>query len=209
MYLLAFRSAISGLSNVSMINILFGGKRIFYAAAFITGCCFVWSCENDPRKVAEWTKNKTLTEEAKTVECYLSQQGAMRAKLKAPLMVRVLADTIYVEFPQTLHVDFYNDSTKIESWLDSRYGKYFETLNKVYLRDSVVVINTKGDTLKTPDLWWDQNTKLLYTDKDARYFTKDKRITGGRGLEATQDLSRITFKYPTGTVLVSENGVPK
>ena len=150
-----------------------------------------------------------MTEEAKTVECYLSQHGSMRAKLKAPLMLRVIADTIYVEFPQTLHVDFYNDSTQIESWLDSRYGKYFENLNKVYLRDSVVVINTKGDTLRTPDLWWDQNTKLLYTDKYAQYYTKDKHITGGKGLEATQDLSRITFKYPTGTVLVSENGVPK
>ena len=31
-------------------------------------------------------------------------------------------------FPNTLHVDFYNDSTKIETWLDSKYGKYFEKL---------------------------------------------------------------------------------
>lgn len=149
-----------------------------------------------------------MTEDAKNVESYLSQRGVMRAKLKAPDMVRVMTDTVYVEFPHTLHVDFFNDSTKRESWLDAKYGKYFETLNKVYLRDSVVIINTKGDTLKTQDLWWDQNTKQLYTDKPARYFTKDKQITGNNGLIATEDLSSITFKSPTGNVMVSENGVP-
>ena len=161
------------------------------------------------KTVEAWTKNKVMTEEAKTVECYMSEHGVMRAKLTAPQMLRVLGDTIYVEFSKTLHVDFYNDSTKIESWLDAKYGKYFENFNKVYLRDSVVVINTKGDTLRTPELWWDQNTKLLYTDKVAHYDTKDKHIIGENGLEATQDLTRITFKSPIGTVLTSENGSPK
>ncbi|MEI9807152.1 MAG: LPS export ABC transporter periplasmic protein LptC [Bacteroidota bacterium] len=111
----------------------------------------------------------------------MSQDGKMKAKLTAPLMLRVLADTLYVEFPNSLHVDFYNDSTKIESWLDSKYGKYFETLDKVYLRDSVIVINIKGDTLKCPDLWWDQNAKLFYTDKYAEYHAKGKNIFGGKG----------------------------
>ena len=31
-----------------------------------------------------------------------------------------------------------------------RYGKYFENLDKVYLRDSVIVITVKGDTLEKP-----------------------------------------------------------
>ena len=183
--------------------------KTIYAAAFITGCCFVCSCENDEKAVNDLTKNVVMKEEARDVESYLSQEGKMKAKLKAPLMLRVSADTVYVEFSQTLHVDFYDDSSKIETWLDCKYGKYFENLNKVYLRDSVVVINVKGDTLKSPDLWWDQNTKLFYTDKYAEYHAKDKNIYGGKGLEATQDMTSITFKYPTGTVQVSGNGFPK
>jgi hypothetical protein len=121
----------------------------------------------------------------------------------------VYADTIYVEFPKTLHVDFYDDSTKVESWLDSRYGKYFESLNKVYLRDSVTVITVKGDTLKSPDLWWDQNSKIFYTDKYAIYHGVGKNIYGGKGLTATQDLSSVIFNQPTGTVQVTESGFPK
>ena|SRR5256885_1986083 len=141
-----------------------------------------------------------MVEEGKIVESYLSQEGKVKAKLMAPLMLRYEGDTIHVDFPQTLHVDFYDDSAKIESWLDSKHGKYFETLNKVYLWDSVVVINVKGDTLKSQDLWWDQNAKLFYTDKYAEYRTIDKQIFPGKGLEATQDFSRITFRYPTGIV---------
>ena len=150
-----------------------------------------------------------MKEEARHIESYLSQDGHVKARLKAPLMLRVSADTPYVEFPETLHCDFYDDSTKIETRLDSKYGKYFETLNKVYLRDSVIVINIKGDTLKSPDLWWDQNTRLFYTDNYAEYHGINKNIQGSKGMVATQDLKSITFNQPTGVVKVAENGFPK
>lgn len=190
-----------------MINLFSIIKKYFYTAAFLTGCCFLLSCENDPKEIDRLTRDVLEVEEATGVESFLSQNGVMKAKLTAPRMLRVLSDTIYVEFPQTLHVDFYNDSIQIESWLDSKYGKYYENLDKVYLRDSVVVINIKGDTLKCPDLWWDQNKQLFYTDKYAEYHAKGKNITGGRGLEATQDMSTVTFKDPTGVVEVSDQGI--
>lgn len=177
------------------------------AAACILSCCFVCSCENDQRVIDEWTKDKTMKEEATNIVSYLSQEGRMKAKLMAPLMLRVMTDTQYVEFPKTLHVDFYNDSVKLETWLDCKYAKYFETLDKVYLRDSVTVITVKGDTLKSPDLWWDQSKGLFYTDKFARYHSTDQRIYGGTGLEATQDLKTVTFKDPTGVVDISKQGI--
>ncbi|HWR32434.1 MAG TPA: LPS export ABC transporter periplasmic protein LptC [Chitinophagaceae bacterium] len=185
-------------------------KKYFFTAALIISCCLIYSCENDEKKINDLTKNVVMKEEAINIESFLSQEGKMKAKLKAPLMLRVLADTVYVEFPQSLHVDFYGDSTgKIETWLDSRYGKYLENHGKVYLRDSVTVITTKGDTLKSPDLWWDQNTGLFYTDKFATYRGIGKSIYGGKGLTATQDLNSVIFNDPTGVVLVSENGFPK
>ncbi|MBL7743197.1 MAG: LPS export ABC transporter periplasmic protein LptC [Chitinophagaceae bacterium] len=190
-----------------MNNLYFILKIFYYTAAFVISCFFLWSCENDPKQIDELTRKVTEVEEARNIESFLSQDGKMKAKLTAPIMLRVMSDTIYVEFPNSLHVDFYNDSTRIESWLDSKYGKYFENLDKVYLRDSVVVINIKGDTLKCPDLWWDQNTKLFYTDKYAEYHAKGKNIYGGKGLEATQDMSSVTFKEPTGIVEVSDNGI--
>jgi LPS export ABC transporter protein LptC len=179
------------------------------AHGLLLAALLISSCENDVKKIKALTENRVMKEEAIDIESYLSQDGIMKAKLKAPLMLRVAADTLYVEFPNTLHVDFYNDSAKIETRLDSRYGKYFENLGKVYLRDSVIVITVKGDTLKSPDLWWDQNTKLFYTDKYAIYHGIGKNIFGGKGLVATQDLNSIIFNDPTGTIQTSPNGFPK
>jgi LPS export ABC transporter protein LptC len=167
------------------------------------------ACENDPAEVKNWTERKTLMEEGRNVESYLSQGGVMRAKLKSPLMYRSQTDTVYTEFPNTLHVDFYDDSVQVESWLTSQYGKYYENLNKVYLRDSVTVINREGDTLRCPELWWDQSLQKFYTDKPARLDGPDKHITGNQGLEATQDLKVVIFKYPTGPFQVKEGGLPE
>lgn len=178
----------------------------FYAAALIMSCCFFSSCENTQEEIDKWTKNKVMQEEAISIESYISQEGKMKAKLKAPLMFRVMADTQYVEFPRSLHVDFYDDSTKIETYLDSKYGKYFENLNKVYLKDSVIVITLKGDTLRCHDLWWDQNKEMFYTDSIATYRSPGNDITGGKGMEATQDLKTVKFKIPLGTVRISESG---
>ena len=184
----------------------FKGLSIF---SLLTLFFLLAGCENDQKKIDNLTKKVVMKEEAINIESYLSQSGKIKAKLKAPLMLRVSEDTAYVEFPKTMHVDFYDDSTNIETRLDSKYGKYYQNLGKVYLRDSVVVITVKGDTLKSPDLWWDQNTKLFYTDKYAIYHGIGKNIYGGKGLVATQDLKSLIFNQPTGTVQVSENGIPK
>lgn len=172
---------------------------------FFTSVFLLSACENSSRDIDDYFKKYDLKEEAINVQTYLSQQGVMKAKLTAPLLYRVTSDTQYVEFPKTLHVDFYNDSVKIESQLDARYGKYFENLNKVFLKDSVTVFNIKGDTLWAPELWWDQNTQRFFTDSTVRIRKKGDRIRGGKGLDAKQDLSDILIKDPTGFFVAPAN----
>lgn len=161
-------------------------------------CLLLAACENDLEKVNDIGARKPNVEEAFNVQSLLSQNGTIKAKLIAPYMLRYSLDTAYLEFTKTLHVNFYDSTGKIESQLDARYGKYLETRGKVYLRDSVVVFNTAGDTLRAPDLWWDQNTKKFYTDNFVRFKSATKTIYGGKGFEAEQDLSKKTIFQPTG-----------
>lgn len=181
-------------------------KKYFYAAALVMSCCFVCSCENDEKEINDIYGKRNTREEATNIESYMSQDGKIKAKLKAPLMYRITVDSQVVEFPKTMHVDFYSDSAKVETWLDCKYGKYYETQDKVYLRDSVIVITVKGDTLKCHDLWWDQSKGTFYTDKYAEYRAKDQDVQGGKGLEATQDLKTVTFKVATGTLQPAQGG---
>jgi len=165
---------------------------------------FFSSCENDPKEIENWTKRTELREEAKTIESYLSQSGVMKAKLTAPLMYRYQRDTVFTEFPNTLNVEFYDDSVRVESWLTAKYGIYYDNLNKVFLRDSVVVINKEGDTLRTPELWWDQNMQKFYTTKPSRIDGKDKHIYCRDGIDAPQDMKVFTCHFPTGPFNLKE-----
>ncbi|MGV3529980.1 MAG: LPS export ABC transporter periplasmic protein LptC [Flavisolibacter sp.] len=185
------------------MNKLFPHHKIL-KAVLLLGCSFFFSCENDPKDVAIAGTGPML-EEARQVEALLSQDGRARAMLKAPFMLRYNADTTYTEFPKTLHVDFFDSSGRVESQLRSLYGKYFETRNKVYLRDSVLVFNNKGDSLKSPDLWWDQNTGKFYTDKEVWLRTKDFVIYRGKGFEADQDLSGWAIFEPYGLIAVPDS----
>ena len=178
--------------------------KLFIWAAFLWGCFFLVSCENDQGAIDEWTGNKELIEEAVDINTFISQGSRMKARLTAPSMLRFQSDTNYLEFPKSLHVDFFDSGGKVESQLGCLYGRYYEALNKVYLRDSVTIFNSSGDSLRTPELWWDQNTQRFYTDKRVR-IRKSGHLIFGLGMEAKQDLSDIVIHKVTGTVWVPDS----
>ena len=174
-------------------------------AALLISCLFVLSCENDMKDVNDFLAKQTGIEEANDVTSYMSQQGVVKAKLRSPFMLRYQSDSPYLEFPRTVHVDFYDDSTRVESTVDALYARYREYEDKVLLKDSVVVINIqKGDTLRTNELWWDQKTEEFFTDKPVRIHQVDKTIFG-QGLRAKQDFSSYDIFNITGTVLTKGN----
>ena len=165
------------------------------------------ACENDVKEVNELLEKKTGVEEGFQIESYLSQEAIMKAKLSAPYMLRYLTDSSYIEFPRTLHVDFFDTTAKVESILDARYAKYREFERKVYLRDSVVVINMiKGDTMKTNELWWDQDKEEFYTDKFVEIRQPDKVIFATEGLRARQDLSEYWFYGTRNSTIMTRKG---
>jgi len=174
--------------------------------------CFLFAgCGNQAKEAPVAAVHKgPVPEEGRQIESYMSEAAKVKGKLTAPYMLRYQrADTPYAEFPHTLHVDFYNDSMKIESQLDAKYGKYLQNQNKVYLRDSVVVKNIlKGDTLHCKHLWWDQTTQKFTTDDSVAIYTKDK-ILFGTGMEADQDFRKYTIKHLTGSALTAAGGIPK
>jgi len=182
--------------------------NILMAATLGVCCFFLWSCENDVEVVRSLTKKTIAVEEGKQIRTIYSQSGKLKAILTSPIMNRYQTDTPYIEFPKSLHVDFFNDSTrKLESQLNARYGRYRETENKVFLKDSVIVFNTKGDTLKCQELWWEQSKQQFYTDKPVQIHQKDKIIYGSKGLEAGQDFSWWTIYGSSGSVLVPADSI--
>lgn len=178
-------------------------------AAFITGCIFLLSCENNPAQVNQLYSKRLGVEEAKNVDINYTLGGKAKAKLLSPLMYRVQDTVPYVEFPKKLHVDFYNDTAGIDSRLDALYGKYYESQSKVFLKDSVKVFNVIGDTLYCDELWWDRTKKdhEFYTDKPVRIRRK-LQIIDGVGMDARQDFKNWHINVVTGFIKVPSSQFP-
>jgi LPS export ABC transporter protein LptC len=184
---------------------------INHTLAALILCCFcLYSCENDEAAVKEAFAKKIGVDEAKNVIIKYSVGGKPKAKLTAPIMYNVQDTVPYIEFPKTLHVDFFDDSDKLESKLDAHYAKYKEQQSKVFLKDSVRVINIKGDTLYCDELYWDRNRTgtEFYTDKPVKIRTKT-HIINGIGMDAKQDFSEWHIVQSTGFIKVPASQFPQ
>jgi LPS export ABC transporter protein LptC len=158
------------------------------------------ACENNEQEVKALFKKKLGVDEAINIEGYMSQSGKMRAKLTAPLMLRYQDTSSRVELPNTLHVDFFDSTLTIDSKLDAMFAQYYENRNQVFLRDSVRVYNTKGDTLFCKELYWNQSMKKFYTEKAVRIHTRDM-IIYGNGLSAPEDFKTFEIYQVTNSVI--------
>ncbi len=173
-------------------------------ATLIMSCFFVYACENNYTEVQNLGKPKINIEEGRDIESYLSQNGKVKAKLMAPVMLRYQLDTPKTEFPKSLFVTFFDDSTQVESKLSAKYGSYMENENKVFLRDSVIVYNMLGDTLHCRELNWDQRKEIFYTDKNVIIQKPDQKIYG-TGLTADQGFKWFTIKNAYGFINIPDS----
>lgn len=187
-----------------MIN-AFSRTNRFFNRVMCLFCSLFWvACENDLNQIRDLQKDLLSVDAVTKVESYFSQSGKVQAHLTAPTMLRYYDSVPRVEFPRSLHVDFYDDSLKIESYLDARKGHYYEQLNRVILTDSVIVIRVNGDTLKTRELYWEQSQQKLFTHSDVEIRQKTKTIFG-KGFESDEALRNFRIDTITGILLVGES----
>ena len=179
-------------------------------AALLIGCFFIAACENSQQQIDELTKRRIGVEVGKGIKINYSIGGKTRSIVTAPLMLRYQDTVPYIEFPNSIHADFYDAQLRIESRLDAKYGRYMETESKVFLRDSVRLFNQNGDTLYCDELYWDRNRvgREFYTDKPVRVRTKT-HIIDGTSLEAPQDFTGWKIFNTTGFLKVPASEFPQ
>ena len=202
-------STIRSSKQLAMSNRQPGMNKFYlvHCLLLIAYCLFLPACENNEKDLPSFRKKQISIDVGKEITAFMSEDAKVKAKLTSPYMLRNEADSSYIEFPKTLHVDFYNDSMIVESKLDALYGKWYEVDSKVFLKDSVVVKNIlKGDTLHCRELWWDQKKERFYTDKAVRINKKGGTVIYGTGLEAPQDFSGYTIFQITGPFSFPESG---
>lgn len=184
--------------------------KSFCSGVSVLALLLFCACENNEQDIKDLSSKRTGVEEAKDVNINYTLGGKAKAVLTAPLMYRVQDTVPYTEFTKSIHVDFYNDTAGIDSKLDAHYAKYIESQSKVFMKDSVRLINTSGDTLYCDELYWDRSRpgKEFYTEKPIRIRTRT-HIINGIGMEASQDFKEKHIIQSTGFIKVPARQFPE
>ena len=180
-----------------------------FRAVLLSGCFFLFSCETDEGEINSLYSKKLGVEEGINIKLTFTTGGKTKAILTSPLMLRVQDTVTYVEFPKTLEVKFYNEEGNVESTLTALYARYKESQNIVFLKDSVKIVNDKGEKLFTDELYWDRSRTgfEFYTDKPVRIRTLT-HIIDGVGMEASQDFKQRVIRKVTGMIKVPSSQFP-
>ena len=68
----------------------------------------------------------------------------------------------------------------------------------------VIVNHTDSSTLNTEQLFWDQNTNYLFSEKKFTLTSPDN-VINGVGFESKKDLSKFLAKQTTSQHILNEN----
>lgn len=167
-------------------------------------------CKNDPKEInALVTKGAQQEDKAEDVTILYSDNGHVKMKLFAKEFVKNdVAKPPYTDMRKGLKVEFFNDSMQVESTLDAKYARYYEKQGNILIRDSIVIVNKKGEKLNTEELVWNQSAKKLFTEKFVK-ITTPTQVMYGDGLEANEDFTWYRILNPKGIVAVDKKEIPE
>lgn len=173
-------------------------------AVLLSGIAMLFfSCANKIDKIKEFSGGEKLYDiEAENYEMIHSDSTIVRFKLTTPKLIHFdKVENPFIEFPEGVNIERYNDKMEQIASITSNYARYYEQEDRWEAKNNVVAVNPQGDTLKTEQLIWEQEKGKIYSEQFVKIIRKDQVITGV-GFESDQDLSNWKIKNPKGPLYI-------
>jgi LPS export ABC transporter protein LptC len=186
---------------------MISGFRIQFSAILRLSCvlCFVSSLPSCKNSLEEAkliiSRANVKIEKGQDVVINYSDNGVVRIQASGPVVTRYNTEKPYLEFSDGIQILFFNAEHKIDSKLTAKYATAIENSKSMTARDSVVVVNNKGELLNTDELIWDEDKKIIYSNSFVKITTADE-IIYGNGMTANENFTDYTIKHITGKIKV-------
>jgi LPS export ABC transporter protein LptC len=166
-------------------------NKAFYLSIFL--CLALYSCkDNDIEKIKVLTSSDNLPIEIGTnLLLNYTDSGKLKAKVFAPTLERYDNEKRNQAIMKKGITAYFFTNNKITSYIKSKYAVRDDRARTMTVKDSVIVVNIKGDTLRTETLVWSEKTNKINTN-DAVKITTPTETIYGEGLESNTDFS--TYK---------------
>lgn len=109
----------------------------------------------------------------------------------------------YWAFEKGVYLEKFDSLLRIDANIKADTAYYYEPKKLWELRGHVSVRSLKGEKFDTQQLFWDQNTQQVYSDKFIRIEQQDKIITG-YGFESNQQMTKYVIRNTEGIFPVSD-----
>lgn len=180
------------LHRVAMVALLFMGSAIL-----------LFSCKSKP-KVAEESLDAIMTEESENLTIVMSENGRKSYHFKTPLLEGyMLGRDPYREFRKGISITTYQDDslTTVNAVLVANYAIYYENRKLWEAKGDVVVTKHDGTRLYTQQLFWNSQTKRIYSNVDTKLVTDTDELIG-EGFESDEDMNEPRFRRWKGKMQV-------
>ncbi|MEG1587343.1 MAG: LPS export ABC transporter periplasmic protein LptC [Bacteroidales bacterium] len=100
-------------------------------------------------------------------------------------------------FPKGIFVEKFDSLYQTNASIKGDTAYFFKNKKLWHLIGNVEMVNQTGDKFETDELFWDQRSQKIYSDKFIHIEKKDV-ILEGVGFESNESMSKYTIRTPSG-----------
>jgi len=180
----------------------------------VMAICFVitlFACEGNYKNIQKLiTADNEPLAVGVNINLKYTDSGKVLTNLLAPRLLDYSNyDFPYQEFPEGVEVRFWDKDGK-RSTVTSDYAIRYENSNLVDLRDNVVLITADSLILEAEQLYWDQESKWVFTDRPYKMKLKDGSYNNGARFDSNEEFTNFFSRQNEGVQLIdnktTENG---
>lgn len=130
------------------------------------------------------------------VSTFVSDSGYTRYHITAPLWIMYEeADTPHWNFPEGMYLEKFDNDMNPNATFRADSATYLSARKLWRFDGNVNMRNTDGDRFATPQLFWDQNARRVYSDS-FMHIERAERIIEGYGFESNEAMTEYTVLHP-------------
>jgi LPS export ABC transporter protein LptC len=174
--------------------------------SIIIACGLLCSCENDLKDVEKISSRalQISVDKSYGVDLLYSDSAVVKARLLTPELFHFNTKDPYYKMSKGITVIFFDDKQKESSRLTADSALWKEREKVIELRSHVVVINPKGESLKSDEVIWDMNKHSFHSNKMVTAVFENGSTFYGDGFSSDEDLFPYNLYNARGKMNVPE-----
>lgn len=178
----------------------------FIFPALLFGVLLLSACENDLKKIKEVSSKYTSApvDTIRGAEIIYSDSAIVKGKMVTPMMIQYNISDPFWMMPKGVKIIFYDINTQEDGNIVADSGVFHTVAQKIEFYHHVVYTTVKGDVFKSDELIWDQQKKIMYSNKPVQIITATGDILNGINFTSDDKLRNPQMTQSTGTFNVND-----